>query len=287
MEQTTHCGALGEARRQRTQHSFSPAPAIRVSAALHLGGVAGLAIDPASWTYIAAALATNHVVLGIAGMWPRSTWLGPNLRRLPAASIARREIALTFDDGPDPAVTPRVLDLLDQHQAKASFFCVAEHAAAHRDIVGEVMRRGHTIENHTMRHPGAFAAYGMRRMRREIEAAQDALSVLSGRAPIFFRPPMGLRNPLLYPVLARLGLTHVSWTRRGFDTVDPNPARVIERLRRRLAAGDILALHDRPPARTREQPAILTALPPLLERAAQDRLRCVTLAAACGLALDG
>src|SRR5688572_14512658 len=142
MEQTTHCGALGEARSQRTPNSFSPAPAIRVSAALHLGGIAGLAIDPASWTYIAAALAGNHVVLGLAGMCPRSTWLGPNLRRLPPDSIARREIALTFDDGPDPEVTPRVLELLDRYGAKATFFCVGQHAAAHRDMVREVIRRG-------------------------------------------------------------------------------------------------------------------------------------------------
>ena len=286
MEQTTHCGALGDARRQRVPNSFSPPAAIRVSAALHIGCVAGLAIDPASWSYIAAALAGNHVVLGLAGMWPRSTWLGPNLRRLPPDSIARREIALTFDDGPDPALTPRVLELLDRYDAKATFFCIAEHAAAHRDMVREVIRRGHTIENHTFRHPGAFAIYGMRRLRREIEAAQDTLAVLSGRPPAFFRAPMGLRSPLLYPVLARAGLMHVSWTRRAFDTVDPDPHRVVERLHRDLAAGDILALHDRPPARTRRQPATLTALPALLERAVRDKFRCVTLGAACGIPVD-
>src|SRR4030095_9428407 len=121
--------------------------------------------------------------------------------------------------------------------------------AVYPEIVREIARRGHSVENHSNRHRNGFAGYGLRRLSRDIEAAQETLSALAGRAPAFFRAPMGLRSPLLDPVLARHGLTYVSWTRRGFDTIDGSPARVLARLVRGLSAGDILMLHDRTPAR--------------------------------------
>src|ERR1700674_3640028 len=113
MEQTSHCSTLDKGHKVTSRRDWRPTPAIRVSAAVHLTALTGLALAPVPWDYIAAALAGNHLVLGLAGMWPRSTLLGSNLRRLPEESAARGEIALTFDDGPDPVVTPRVLDLLD------------------------------------------------------------------------------------------------------------------------------------------------------------------------------
>ena len=241
-----------------------------------------MAFDPMSWGYIAAALAGNHVVLGLAGMWPRSTLLGPNLRRLPQESASRREIALTFDDGPDPEVTLRVLDLLDQYHAKASFFCVGSKAAAHPATVQEIVRRGHSVENHTHTHPAAFATYGTGRLRREIEAAQETLAAICGRPPAFFRAPAGLRNPLLDPVLTRLGLRYVSWTRRALDTVDGNPVSVLNRLVRKLSAGDVLALHDTPLPRRRElAPLVLSVMPALMARINAQALRPVSLIAAC------
>src|SRR4029450_3019295 len=195
--------------------SWRPARAIRVSAAVHLGGLAAVVFDPISWPYVAAALVANHAALGLGGMMPRRSLLGPNLKRLPPAAGARREIALTFDDGPDPVVTPRLLDILDGHGAKASFFCVGWKAAVYPEIVREIASRGHSVENHSNRHRNGFAGYGLRRLSRDIEAAQETLAALAGCAPAFFRAPMGLRSPLLDPVLARLGLTYVSWTTRG------------------------------------------------------------------------
>jgi peptidoglycan/xylan/chitin deacetylase (PgdA/CDA1 family) len=224
----------------------------------------------------------NHAALAAAAMCPRSSLLGPNLQRLPQESVSRREIALTFDDGPDPAATPRVLDLLDRHQAKATFFCVGVKAAAYAELAQEIVRRGHRVENHTQCHPNLFAAYGMSRLRREIEAAQETLQAICGRAPRFFRAPAGFRSPLLDPVLARLQLSYVSWTRRGFDTADDDARRVLKRLARDLAPGDVLLLHDRRTARTRDRlPVALSVLPPLLEQIQTQRLTPVTLAAAC------
>jgi peptidoglycan-N-acetylglucosamine deacetylase len=262
--------------------SWRPTPAIRASAAFHLGGIAAVAFDPLSWPYVGAVLAGNHALLGIAGMCPRSSLLGPNLRRLPPASVMRREVALTFDDGPHPEVTVRVLDILDRYRAKASFFCVGAKAAARPDLVREIARRGHTIENHSQHHPGIFAAYGLSRLRREIEAAQETLTAIAGRPPCFFRAPAGLRSPLLDPVLARLGLTYVSWTRRGLDTIDASPATVLRRLARGLSAGDVLTLHDRPAARvSRESPVVVRVLPALLDRIGAENLVPVSLQTAC------
>jgi peptidoglycan/xylan/chitin deacetylase (PgdA/CDA1 family) len=114
-------------------------------------------------------------------------------------------------------------------------------------------------------------------MRREIAEAQRAIADASGRLPRWFRAPMGLRNPLLDPVLAMEELSLVSWTRRGYDTVSPSPGRVLGRLTSGLAEGDILLLHD---ATSREGldgvPVVLGVLPALLSRIASAGLRTVT-----------
>jgi len=250
---------------------------------LHAAAAASVAAQPALWPWALGAVAANHLLLTAAMLWPRSQLLGVNLARLPAAAAARKEVCLTFDDGPEAEVTPQVLDLLDRHQAKASFFCVGEKAAAYPDITREIVRRGHSIENHSLRHSHAFALYGIYRLRREVQSAQAIAGELTGRAPAFFRAPMGLRSPLLDPVLARCGLRCVSWTRRGLDTVDRNPERVLQRLAGTLAAGDILLLHDSGSARTRDgKPVVLAVLPVLLQRIRAAGLTPVTLPAALG-----
>lgn len=261
---------------------WRPAPALRLSIVAHGAALIAVAVQPGLWPWALGVVAGNHLLLGCAVLWPRGRLLGPNLTRLPATAARRGEVSLNFDDGPDPEVTPRVLDVLDRHRAKASFFCVGEKAAAHPEIVREIARRGHSVENHSHRHPHAFAFFGTGALRREVEAAQMAISRITGRAPEFFRAPAGFRSPLLDPVLARRGLRYVSWTRRGFDTVDGDAGSVLRRLTRGLAAGDVLLLHDGARARTREgEPVVLAVLPALLERLAAAGLKSVPLPMAC------
>jgi peptidoglycan/xylan/chitin deacetylase (PgdA/CDA1 family) len=255
----------------------------KASLAWHLAAGAGAVLVPASWPWALGAVAANHLVLTAGGLWPRSQWLGSNWTHLPGGAAERGEIAITIDDGPDPEVTPAVLDLLDRHGAQATFFCIAERARAHPALCRAIVARGHSVQNHSDRHSHRFSLLGPRAMTREIAAAQASLAEITGTAPRFFRAPAGLRNPFLAPVLQRLDLQLVSWTRRGFDTVGCDAGAVLARLVKRLAGGDILLLHDGHAARDAEGHALaLVVLPALLEQAQAARLRPVTLLAAAG-----
>lgn len=259
------------------------APALRATLAVHAAGAAAIVAAPAWWPWIVGGLAANHLALGTAVLFPRAAVLGPNIVRLPHEAAARGEVSINFDDGPDPEVTPRVLDILDRWQAKASFFCIGTKAAAYPDLIREIVRRGHSVENHSHGHPHAFAFYGVAGLRREIDAAQKAIAAAAGSAPQFFRAPAGFRSPLLDPLLARRGLRYVSWTRRGYDTVSRDPDAVLARLVTGLAAGDILLLHD---GCRRDVPGggllVTTVLSALLERLAKDGFRSVPLPVAFG-----
>jgi peptidoglycan/xylan/chitin deacetylase (PgdA/CDA1 family) len=255
-------------------------PALRASTVLHLAAAGGAVWHPPAWPFALGAVVASHLVLVAAGLWPRSALLGPNWTRLPPASVARREVAITLDDGPDPEVTPQVLRILDDFNARASFFVVGRQLAAHPELAREILRRGHQLENHSDSHRHDFSLLGPARLRREISGAQQAIAAAGGGAR-FFRAPAGLRNPFLEAQLQKEGLRLVSWTRRGFDTVSTDVQRVHARLSRDLAAGDILLLHDGHAARTAAgRPLVLEVLPRLLEDVRRLALQPVALGAA-------
>ncbi|MDD5390929.1 MAG: polysaccharide deacetylase family protein [Gallionellaceae bacterium] len=266
-----------------TRRRWHPTPLLQATFILHVGTLGLLALQPGLWLWGLSTLAANHLILGAAGLWPRSKSLGPNWVRLPAAATPGH-IAITIDDGPDPEVTPRVLDLLDRYAARASFFCIGAQAQRHPELCREIVRRGHAVENHSQHHQHHFATLGPRRMAHEIASGQDNLAAITGQRPCFFRPTAGLRNPFLEPILARHGLHLASWTRRGFDTRNRDADDVTRRLTRNLAAGDILLLHDGHAARTRAgQAVILAVLPRLLEAAAAAGLKSITLRSALAI----
>ena len=251
--------------------------AIRVSIAIHVLALL-LLLHWRFWPLSLAMLVVNHLVLAVAGLWPRSTLLGPNRRRLSERAAIAGQVALTIDDGPDPLVTPQVLDLLDRFDCRATFFCIGERVRAHADIAREITRRGHQIENHTQHHFNYFSLLGPGAQRREIIQAQAAIAAAGGERPRYFRAPAGLRNPFLEPVLYAERLQLVSWTRRGFDTVARDPGLVLARLTRNLRAGDILLLHDGHAARAADGSAvILKVLPELLTAIARAGPVPVTL----------
>ena len=259
-------------------NNWKPTPAIHLSLLVFVCGLLVTLWRPGLWIWAAGIVILNHMILAIAGLIPRSTVLGPNITRLPRDAARRGEMAITIDDGPDPEVTPLVLDILDHYQAKATFFCIGKLAVQHPDLCRDIIRRGHAIENHSLSHQWFFSLLAPWSIHREVGEAQRLLSEISGQTPRFFRATAGLRNPELEPVLAHCGLRLCSWSRRGFDTRLGNADAVLAKLIRGLTAGDILLLHDGNAARTAEgRPVILDVLPRLLDSLEQSNLRSVTL----------
>jgi peptidoglycan/xylan/chitin deacetylase (PgdA/CDA1 family) len=253
---------------------------VRFSAAVHVASAGLVLAAPRAWPWALGAFLSDHALLVWGSLWPRSRLVGENLRRLPEAAARAHKVALTFDDGPDPEVTPGVLQLLAERRARATFFCVGARAARYPELVREMARQGHGVENHSFSHPSRFCFYGPQALGAEIDGAQTTLGALSGKTPRFFRAPAGLRNPWVEATLRARGLRLVSWTRRGLDTVSRKPQAVLERLTRGLGAGDILLLHDRQGGRGAGRPPVLEVLPRLLDRLEAAGLESATIAEA-------
>jgi peptidoglycan/xylan/chitin deacetylase (PgdA/CDA1 family) len=183
----------------------------------------------------------SHAVCWWGVLRPQSRLYSPVLSRLPTDE---RVVWLTIDDGPS-AETRAILDLLDAHGAKATFFLVGDRASARPDDVREIARRGHDVGNHSASHPsGTFWALGPRRMRAEIERTQRILGEITGRAPRWFRAVVGLANPFVSAPLRDLGLARVAWCARGYDAIAADPATVLGRIERGLRPGAIVLLHE-------------------------------------------
>lgn len=258
--------------------SWRPTPFVLASLAIHAGALALLLIAPSHWGLAVAAVLLDDAAITAAGLWPRSTLLGENMVSLSPEAARRGEVTLTFDDGPDPEVTPQVLAILARHGVQATFFCIGERAAAHPEICRDIVAAGHRIENHGQRHRNYAALYGLAGWRREIGAAQQTLTRITGRRPSYFRALAGLRNPFLDPVLSRLGLRLATWTRRAYDTRCADPDTAFARLTRNLQAGDILLLHDGHSARDGDgRPVVLEVLPRILAELSARRLHVVPL----------
>jgi peptidoglycan/xylan/chitin deacetylase (PgdA/CDA1 family)/SAM-dependent methyltransferase len=152
-------------------------------------------------------------------------------------------VALTFDDGPDPEVTPLLLDLLDRHAVSATFFVTGERAARHPAIIREILSRGHAIGNHSYHHFPFLMLKGIRTLRREIGSTQSLLAGF-GIVPLAFRPPAGITNPLLRRVLLEQGMYCVNYSCRAVDIGNRRIGRLSANVLKAVSPGDIIALHD-------------------------------------------
>jgi peptidoglycan-N-acetylglucosamine deacetylase len=256
--------------------------------ALHAGAAGVTLLRPHWWPWALSAVAADHLLLAAGGLWPRSHLLGPNWTHLPPVAHTTGQgaalpaaVAITIDDGPEPEVTGRVLELLDEHAARATFFCIGERVECHPALARAIVAGGHEIANHSYRHRMSFSLLGPRGVALEVARGQQAIGEVTGEVARFFRAPAGLRNPFLEPALTRANLQLVSWTRRGFDTVYGSAGRVLGSLTRDLQGGDILLLHDGHAARTPAgAPVILEVLPRLLRALTAAQLAPITLRAA-------
>lgn len=189
-------------------------------------------------------LLLSHLPFVAATLMPRARLYAPVLSRLP---VADRVVWLTIDDGPSDDTLP-ILDLLDAHGARATFFLVGARAAARPELVAQIVRRGHGVGNHSHTHPQAwFWALGPRRMAREVGDAQRTLAELAGSPPRWFRSVVGMTNPFVAAPLKRHGLARVAWSARGYDAVRGDPARVAADIERDLVPGAIMLMHEGAP----------------------------------------
>jgi peptidoglycan/xylan/chitin deacetylase (PgdA/CDA1 family) len=183
-----------------------------------------------------------------------------------------RGVVLTFDDGPHPGTTSRILDLLARHGACATFFVVGRKAEAYPELVRAILGAGHEIGLHSYAHDRLFALRPERRVREDLERGIAALERITGRRPVLFRPPIGHSNPIIARVADALGLVVVGWTIAGHDGVSwARSPRVVARVKRRLRDGAIVLLHDSAERGDRE-PASLLALPEILAAIGDARL---------------
>ncbi len=194
----------------------------------------------ARWVVIAAVMLAYLVLLGLGVSFIKWRFFGDAFCR---GRTDRPYVALTFDDGPDPAATPALLDVLEDLKVPAAFFCVAERVRLHADTAALIVKKGHTIGNHTARHAWWTNFLFGRRLAGELADAQNAVIAAAGVAPRFYRPPMGLTNPHVASALARLDLVLVGWDVRSLD-LRLAPDAVVARVTRLARPGSIILMHD-------------------------------------------
>ena len=176
----------------------------------------------------------------IAPLFPRLGFYLPIISR---GRGAGQDVALTFDDGPDPVVTPRLLDLLAAHSVPATFFVTGMKAERHPEVIREILASGHTIGNHSYSHSPFLMLKGRRILEQEVVSAQQALRRL-GIIPLAFRPPVGITGPHLWRILLQQGMHCINFSCRAFDRGNRRITRLAEKMLARVAPGDILLLHD-------------------------------------------
>jgi peptidoglycan-N-acetylglucosamine deacetylase len=204
-----------------------------------------------SWLITApAALAAAAGLTAYGAVYPRAQLFG----RTTCRTNAPRKLAITFDDGPNPAITPKLLDLLDRHNARATFFLIGRFVRECPDLVREISVRGHAIGNHTDTHPNLFWLRPSE-IQVELRLCRAAIANVLGAPPKWFRPPFGLRNPWVGATARELDMRMVMWTLLPGDWRSPTDEWLIERMepiasragqlaKNTAGTGDILCLHD-------------------------------------------
>ena len=204
--------------------------------------------------------------LAAAGAWVGYAWVAHLATPLcvhRGSSAAGRSIALTFDDGPDPEWTPRVLALLATRGVRGTFFLIGERAARAPETVRAMAAAGHEVANHSWSHRSLWLC-GPRRTAEEIDRAHATLTALAGAPPRLFRPPWGMVNAAMFPLLRARGVRPVFWSIQP-EALRPVPAEAqTAHVVRRAHPGAIVDLHDA--EGTRGAPArLFDALPGMID----------------------
>lgn len=220
------------------------------------------------WAFRGPAWAVHDFLWLYPTLRRNCAWHGPVVTRFQTEA---REVWLTIDDGPDPETTPLFLDLLREHGVRATFFVIGSKVDAHRDLVRRIRAEGHELANHTHRHPAGFWWLLPRSLAaREISRCELSLRAATGERSRYFRSPVGMNNAGIHPVAARAGLQIVGWSADGADGCCTVPSIVVRRIRKKLAPGAIVLLHEGGDARRRA-----LTLRQTLEMFHEEGYRCV------------
>jgi peptidoglycan/xylan/chitin deacetylase (PgdA/CDA1 family) len=193
-----------------------------------------------------------------AGLWVRTLWHATG--RVDAVS-------LTFDDGPDPQFTPRVLEILRAKGVPATFFVIGDRARSRPDIVAQIDAAGHLVGNHTDKHGLGFHFLLWPAIRRELQACNRAIGAAIGKEPALFRSPQGFKNPALGDVVREMGLSAIGWQVRGFDAVENDADKIVRRITSHVRPGGVVQMHDGSDVLgPRGRQATLDALPRVIDQ---------------------
>jgi peptidoglycan/xylan/chitin deacetylase (PgdA/CDA1 family) len=187
-----------------------------------------------------AAIAGAATWAGFQCYWPTSQVWG---RTFVGSGAGSRELALTYDDGPNDPWTLKLLDVLDRHAVKATFFVLGKFVAEKPEIARELVARGHELGIHTWDHPNLIFA-SPSEVRSQIERTQSILFDTTGYRCTLMRPPFGARTPLTLRVIRKLGLTPVMWNVTCYDWKPTTPERILSHVERQVRGGDVILLHD-------------------------------------------
>lgn len=157
---------------------------------------------------------------------------------------SKTEVALTFDDGPHPKYTSKVLDILKEDDVKATFFLVGNKAQENSAVIRRMVKEGHQIGNHSMSHTHLLSLQREKNQIKEMEECQAAIFDTAGISPLYYRPPMGYKTPSTLKAAKILGLTIVGWDIKGWDVFQTDPAKIASSVLNRVGRGSIILLHD-------------------------------------------
>lgn len=154
------------------------------------------------------------------------------------------EIMLTFDDGPDPVQTPKLLDLLDTYEAKGIFFFIGKKMETYPEMVKIVSEKGHEIGSHSYSHGYGFDFLSAEKVKNELLQTEKIIKRITGKKTTFFRPPYGITNPNIAKALQSFSYRVLGWNIRSFDTVIQSPEKLEKRVLKRIKPGSIILMHD-------------------------------------------
>ncbi len=169
------------------------------------------------------------------------------IRSFCCAETKNKHIALSFDDGPDEFVTPRLLELLKNYQIKAAFFCIGEKAEKLPELIKQIDLEGHIIGSHSYTHHYWFDLFSAQHMEEDLRKTDAAIKKIINKKINWFRPPYGVTNPPLAKVINRMQYFVIGWSLKSKDTTISNRQKLMNRLINNFKPGDIILFHDNQP----------------------------------------